>query len=123
MRNMAKFNLMGIVFTMAILWIGGFIVGSFLLPMLPSITGWMAGIFTGIIQMALLAFLGMTTGKMHLTSILIGGLIIFAGGFIGGILVSIFGLTDIFATITILLIQTIMLSFTGYAAKGKGPHI
>ena len=83
-----------------------------------TLEGWTAGIFTGFIQMIVLAFFGLT-GKMNLWTILIGGLIIFAGGLLGGFVAGLIGLSGLFATVVILAIQVIVLSMMGYVKGGK----
>lgn len=102
---------------MIYLYIGAFIAG-FLMPFFGSPMGWYAGIMTGIIQIMILALLGVIT-KIDLWTIIVGVLMIFLGGIFGGLIAETFGLGGIFQTITILAIQSLFIIFTGFV-KGAG---
>ena len=119
---MKGINFGTIAFAVIALFIGGFLA-SWILPMMPiTLEGWSAGIFTGFIQMIMLAIFGLT-GKMNIWTILLGGLIIFAGGLLGGFVAGLLGLSGLFATVIILAIQAIVLAMMGYVRGGKKTKI
>ena len=76
--------------------------------------GWAEGIVIGIIQALLLSVFGVLTGKMGLWNLVIVAIVIFVGGIVGGIAAGYFSLTGLYATIIILAIQTLILSFAGF---------
>jgi hypothetical protein len=108
------------IFIIILLGIGAF-AGNWLLGnYAPQYqTGWIGGILLGLIQMLILTLLGMATGKLSITLLLFGALVIFAGAMIGGWLTGYLNLTGIFATIIVFAIQAVLLSVTGIA-KGSG---
>lgn len=107
---------------MLLLYVGGILAG-FVLPSFAgafSDNGWFTGLLTGIIQMALLTVLGFASGgKLGLTTILFGGIIIFVGGIVGGYAAGYLNLSGWFNTILILLVQSLILGFAGFTGRGK----
>ena len=99
--------------------IGGSILAGYLLPLLPfTIDGWMQGILVGIIQVAILVFLGVVASH-GLFPILIGGIVIFVGGIIGGFISGYLGFTGWYATILISFVQVAVLMLTGFVKGSK----
>jgi len=115
---MAKFSFGSIAFIMICLFIGGFVSTAFILPMIPQAQGIFAGIITGMIQMLILLVFGLAS-KTGFWGILWGSIMLLIGGILGGFITNYLALTGWFATITVLLVQAIILLFTGIA-KGKG---
>ncbi len=97
----------------------GSILAGFIVPLIPiELSGWMQGIFIGIVQMVILVMLGAVASR-GLMPVLIGGILIFIGGIIGGFVSGIFGFTDWYGTIIVLFVQVLVLMFTGYIKGSK----
>jgi hypothetical protein len=117
MRNM-KFNLWNFVFIMVLLYVGG-LLGGYILPMVPMATGWLGSILLGMIQIALISIVGMASGKLSLWTIVLGGVVVFVGGILGGFVSDFIGMTGLYATIVTLAVQTAVLMMMGFV-KGSG---
>jgi len=119
----AKFNLWSFVLTMVFLYIGAFLAG-FIVPMFAANVGYWAGIFTGVIQVLLLSVFGVLSKKMGFVELATGGIVIFIGGILGGLAASYLNFQGIYATVIILAIQSMILTFTGFIkGGGKTPKI
>lgn len=115
---MQKFNFGSFLIAAILLLIGGFIAG-FLTPMFPmSLTGWAQGFVIALIQ-AFVLMLAMFSGKINLQTILISTIVIFVAGIAGGFLIDYIGLTGLIATLAIVMVQAIALTWAG-VIKGKG---
>ena len=100
----------------------GSLLAGYLLPMLPiTLDGWLLGILIGMVQMVVLVILGVTAGR-GLMPILIGGILIFIGGILGGLLTGYMNLTGWYATIAVLFVQILVLMLTGFI-KGAKPVV
>jgi hypothetical protein len=56
---------------------------------------------------------------MNLMTILVGGIIVFGGGILGGFLAGYLNLSGWFNTILVLLVQSFILGFAGFTGRGK----
>ena len=116
---MGKFDVGAFAFTMVLLYIGG-LVANFLVPYLPFSEGYISGIVIGMVQMLMIVVFGLATRKFDLWSILTGGIIIFIGGLLGGMLVGYIKLDGLAATILVLAVQTaILMTFGLIKSRGK----
>lgn len=98
-------NISNFVFLMLFLWIGGF-VASMAIGFVPFAGNpYVAGIFTGVIQILIITVLGFATGKLDFMTILIGGVVCFIGSLLGGLAASMIGFSGIVATILVLAVQ------------------
>ena len=115
---MGKFAMGTIFFVAIVLYFGGFIAG-FVVDYLPFMEDvWIKGIAIGMIQVAVLALVGLTSGKLGLWMLLIGSIVILVTGMIGGYVAGWLGFTGLFATFVIVIIQSIGLIAMG-TVKGK----
>ena len=119
-----KFDFKNFVFIMILLYLGGFI-GGYLGGYIPffSTGGWIGGIFLGMIQMVLIAVIGLASGKMSLWTIVLGGLAIFGGGMAGAFLADFVNLSGLYATVLTLAVQTMVLMFMGLVRGGGKPAL
>ena len=108
------------VITMLLLYVGRF-VGSFILANAPLNinNAWAQGFIIALVQAALLVLANVLAMKGSLVDILIAALLIFAGGILGGYLAAYLNFTGLYATVVMLIIQTLLLSLTGYLRGGK----
>jgi len=122
--TLGKFNLWAFIFTMIMLYIGGFFA-AIIIPMIPisGMNGWVEGILTGVIQAIFLAVFGLLAGKLDLWNLLTSGVVIFIGSILGGIIAGFVDTSGFYATIIILAVQTAILSFTGLSAKGRSSKL
>jgi len=118
---MAKLDITTMIVTMAILFIGAMFGGMFIPWINISLDPWVHGIVIAIIQGLLLAIFGIVTGKLQLSVVFILGSVIFVGGLIGGFVAGWIGFGNIYATVVILAIQTMILTLTGFIGRGKTP--
>jgi len=118
-----RMNFPVIVYTMILLYVGG-IIGGFLITSLPLAVGgnsWILGFLISLVQAIFLSVFGFLTSRLNITTLIISGLVIFVGGLLGAYLGGFLGLTGLYLTIMVLIVQTLILSFTGYL-KG-GPRV
>jgi len=116
-----RLDLVTIVLTVAILWFGG-MLGGFVVSYMPWSSGsaWIDGLIIGMVQVALLGLIGLTSGKISLWTLLFGAILIIIGGIAGGFLVDMVGFSDpLGATAIVLIVQTAMLMTFGIVGKGK----
>jgi len=116
---MTKLDIPTLIITMAILFVGAMFGGMFIPWIDVALDPWVNGIVIALIQALFLSVFGIVTGKIKLFSIVVLGFVIFLGGLVGGIVAGYIGFGGIYATIVILAIQTIILSFMGFIGKGK----
>ena len=116
-----KFDPMNFVFIIVLLYVGGFI-GGYLGNYIPFFAtgGWIGGILLAMVQMVLLAVVGLATGKLGLWTVILGGVVIFVGGIIGGYLTDFVNLSGLYATVLTLAVQTMILMFMGLVRGGGG---
>ena len=99
--------------------IAGSLLASWILPLIPfALDGWMQGVLIGIIQVVILIGLGVVASR-GIFPILIGGLVIFVGGIIGGFISGYLGFTDWYATILIAFVQVVALMLAGFVKGSK----
>lgn len=111
-----------IVLAIVALWLGGFVAG-YIVPMIPVTTSWVPQILTAMIQIIVLTVFGLVAGKQDIMTLVIGGLIIFVAGIAGNFFVGFANLAGFYATIVILVIQTVALMWAGYLGKGTKPKL
>jgi hypothetical protein len=83
-----------------------------------SISGWVSGFITAIIQ-ALIVVFALAFAKIGIVQIIIGGVIIFVGGIVGGFICGYIGVSTQIQTLLILVIQAALLVAMGFSGKGK----
>jgi hypothetical protein len=111
-----------IVLAIVALWLGGFVAG-YIVPMIPITTSWVPQILTAMIQIIVLTIFGLVAVKQDIMTLVIGGLIIFVAGIVGNFFVGFANLAGFYATIVILVIQTVVLMWAGYLGKGTKPKL
>ena len=119
--KMKGFDITSFIFVMVLLYIGGF-VGGYIQNIIPFFAsgGWIGGILLGMVQMVLLAVVGLATGKLGFWTIIFGGIVIFVGGILGSYLTSFVNLSGLYATVLTLAVQTVILMFMGLVRGGGG---
>jgi hypothetical protein len=116
----SKTNLTNIAIAMVVIYVGG-ILGGLVLSNVPLgiNNAWVSAFLIALVQAVLLSLIGLLSGKMGITTIIITAVILVLGGLIGGFVAGYLQFTDYIQLIIILLIQTLLLSFTGYLQGGK----
>ncbi len=84
-----------------------------------GISGWVSGFITAIIQMLIVVVAIGTLGKLGIVEILLGAVVIFVGGIVGGWLSGYLTLTTQVQTLLIVLVQSALLLAMGFTGKGK----
>lgn len=117
-----KIDFVTIIMTMAVLWLGG-MVGGFVIAYIPFTgSALIDALIIGMIQVALLGFIGLASGKLTIWTLILGGILIFIGGIVGGFIVNFTGFSDaMWTTGIVLFTQTGMLMIFGIVGKGKAP--
>ena len=118
-RGLAKtsFSFSALIFTMVFLYIGGFLAGILLPTIGWTTSGIYGGLITALIQVIVLAFLGLIV-KLDIWKLLIGVVMILVGGIIGGMVAEAINIGGFYSTFVVLGIQSACLLFTG-VIKGK----
>jgi hypothetical protein len=111
-----------IVLAIVALWLGGFVAG-YIVPMIPTTTPWVPAIITAMIQIIVLTVFGLVAGKQDIMTLVVGGLLIFVAGIAGNFFTSYANLTGFYATIVVLVVQTVALMWAGYLGKGSKPKL
>jgi len=116
---MKGFDITSFIFIMVLLYLGGFI-GGYLQNWIPFFAtgGWIGGILLSMVQMVLITVVGLATGKLSFSTIIIGGIVIFVGGIVGSYLSGFVNLSGLYATVLTLAVQTVILMFMGLVRGG-----
>jgi len=115
-----KFNLATFIVMMGLLALGSMIAGFFLEFLALGLTGWIAGLFTAIVELLIIAVAGFMSKTLDLPTVLIGGIVIFIGGLAGGFLSGYMQFTGYIASLLALIVQAALLIAVGFAKGQKG---